>query len=299
MTDKAPLPEQLIDEETEKICKRYRIDPETARERFLFHFQKEAPRLNRALSKSPETDIRRLKEYKQVVKQVRKRIYYGLRQYHGEENDQALLADELKQAAAPGQNRKKIESLVDRLLFTHVSTRERRPHYPAFYQILFDRIGSPRTVLDLGCGLHPLSFPFRKQGRSVKKYVAVDRDPNVAEILKCCELLAKPAFFQILIADFADLHWEDLTKPEDTLFDVAFLLKLVPVLYRQNRKLLSHLETVPAKYMVVTGCVESMVRKENIERREKKAIYQFMETSGRKILAEFRIENEFGYILTK
>ena len=42
----------------------------------------------------------------------------------------------------------------------HISSKERLEFYPRIYKDLFTITGKPKTILDLGCGLNPLSYRY-------------------------------------------------------------------------------------------------------------------------------------------
>ena len=69
----------------------------------------------------------------------------------------------------------------DSLLLKHESTKERAQIYPEIYQRIFHITGSPKAILDLGCGINPLSYKFLK----IKpKYYAFDVNAIVVDIVK-------------------------------------------------------------------------------------------------------------------
>jgi hypothetical protein len=54
---------------------------------------------------------------------------------------------------------------------------------------------------------------------------------------------------------------------------------------------------VPATTIIVSGVKESMVKKHDIEHKERRAINNFINICGRSITAEFQLDNEFFIIL--
>lgn len=68
----------------------------------------------------------------------------------------------------------------DNLLLSHESTKERIAIYPEIYKRIFHITGSPQTILDLGCGLNPLSYKFMKINPF---YYAIDVSSIVIEIV--------------------------------------------------------------------------------------------------------------------
>jgi len=294
------LPKELVERETKAICKRYRIDPEEAENILQQHFQRRSDILKKILAKYPDEDITRLSAYKTIIKNVRKHIYYHLRQYQA---DQQKIEDLRKQLEQLIQNKfrtpdsHQIKHVVNELLLTHISTKERVHDYQAFYQEIFALIDPPRTILDIGCGIHPLSYPFEQSEYRPEVYVAVDNHPEVIETLTIFAPYAEPTRLIPVCADIAEASWTAYPEREIDIFDVAFMLKLIPVISRQRKNLLTKLAEVPSRQIVITATTEAMTRKENIRKREERVLFEFIEMTDKKIVATFQIGNEFGYLI--
>ena len=80
-------------------------------------------------------------------------------------------------------------------------------------------------------------------------------------------------------------------------FDLALMLKLIPVVQRQQRELIPLLLTVPAKSFLVTGSRYALTKNMDIEGRERKVIKDFIEKSGKNLTESLNTKNEFGYLL--
>ncbi len=63
---------------------------------------------------------------------------------------------------------------LDQALSLHQSTKERVPYYEDVYRQIFAATGEPTSILDLGCGLNPLSYPLLGYRPS---YTATDLNP--------------------------------------------------------------------------------------------------------------------------
>lgn len=53
-----------------------------------------------------------------------------------------------------------VRAALRRAMAQHASTRERLDHLEPFYAALAARVGTPRSVLDVACGLQPLALPW-------------------------------------------------------------------------------------------------------------------------------------------
>ncbi|HDN26485.1 MAG TPA: DUF3893 domain-containing protein [Thioploca sp.] len=296
MNHRLELPEERLEAEVKSICKRYKIAPETVRDILEQNFSKQPQLVQKILERHNHEDVTRFKEYKQVIKETKKQVYYSLRQYHQDQNQEKQLSTQLKELLKTQASSEQINQAVTELLLTHVSTQERVEYYQAFYEQLFSLIEPPTAVIDIGCGLHPLSYPFNNTKKPIS-YVAIDKDNTAIEYLKTFSSHKQPEWLMPICADIAQLEWLSYLNAEAKAWDLAFMLKLIPVVHRQNKALLAKLAEVPARQILVTASTEAMTRKENIMRREDKVLREFIRVANKKIRGHFRIANEFGYLL--
>lgn len=212
-------------------------------------------------------------EFKDFMRSLRKDIYYKLRTYRSvidSDNDIAV-------------NR---PISVNALAKTHISTKERLPFIEHFNAQLLNLIGDAKTILDLGGGLYPLIFPFEKFPK-LEKYVWLDKDKKVFNDLQTFAK-AQPKL-QLINEEIGTRDWPH--------FDVVLMLKLIPVIYRQKRVLLSALAQIPAHKILVTASKEAMTKHQNIRKREDVVLKKFIDMTGKKVATDFETENEFGYLL--
>lgn len=103
--------------------------------------------------------IKKSKTYKQIIKEMR-----------------AMMRKSIGVFISPTRSK-----VSEELLKKHESTKERLEIYPELYQRFFHITGNPKTLLDLGCGLNPLSYNYLK----IKpKYYAYDINSIVVDIIK-------------------------------------------------------------------------------------------------------------------
>ena len=291
------LPEALLNEEIEAICSRYRIDSASVRQILLENFAKNPALIEHIRLDYPTKEIKRLKAYKKVIKASRKQIYFQLRRYHRDPHEASLLKQALADVIQAGSKVRELRPMIDKLLQTHISTYERVESYASFYKQLFQIVGYPKSILDVGCGIHPLSYPFENVDTRPDRYVAIDNDQKAIDVLLSFATCA--GVHPVLRATCADISQVDWIGEQGSYheYDLVFMLKLIPVLYRQQPSLLSKLIEIPAKYILVTASKESLTRKEDISHREDRVLKMFIKMSHRKIVDKVIIENEFGYFL--
>jgi 16S rRNA (guanine(1405)-N(7))-methyltransferase len=157
-------------------------------------------------------------------------------------------------AAYAGGSPDGIRATCREVLSRHASTRERLPILRQFYAAIWAQTGVPRALLDLACGLNPLSVPWMGLGEGTT-YHAYDIDA------------ARVAFLERYLA-LAGLqggaHLQDiLCDPPAERADVALLMKSSACLERQRKdSTLSLLDTLDVRWAVVTYPVRSLGRRD-------------------------------------
>lgn len=96
---------------------------------------------------------------KAILKAVKRKLHNIVAPYLGEP-DYAALTDQLGQIEDYSLNSAPLRAFCLEVLSQHASTAERIPLMTNFYAQLFAVAGKPAVILDLACGLHPLSFPW-------------------------------------------------------------------------------------------------------------------------------------------
>jgi len=151
------------------------------------------------------------------------------------------------------------------LLTAHSSTRERLPILDEFYPPIWAVTGRPTVLLDLACGLNPLTIPWMDLPPGAC-YHAYDIDADrVAFLNRALTHLG------LRIDDCgspesairnpkSEIHCQDiLCQPPDIPADVALLLKTAPCLDRQEpdgaRRVLTSLR---ARFVVVSFAIKSL-----------------------------------------
>ena len=285
--------EALVAAEQEKICRHYRITSELAGD-FIRRHLLVGSDLPDKIASMPRRQVQRLASYQKAIKAARKEIYYYLRRYHRQDEAEREWIDALAALPRLPANPERLQHICAQLLQSHLSTRERYPAYPDFYCQLAGVLPSCRTILDLGCGMHPLSFPFSQYPDLT--YCAIDRDPEVIRILTLFAPQVLPTRLLPCVNRLESLVLDsDFSRKRN--YDLVLMLKLLPVIYRQNRQLFPALAAISGGKLLVTASSEAMTRHQNIARREQQILHEFISISGRQIAQEIRLTNEFGYLL--
>ena len=190
---------------------------------------------------------------KKILKDIKTELHkiYGSFQTNSKQKREKYL-EELK--IAPDNIK-----LTKKILLTNNSTKERLEDYEEIYQKIFEITGKPTSILDLGCGLNPLSFPFMNLEKI--NYYAYDIDN--ADIF-----LLNDYFFSIKekitgkaeTINLSTIEEDEIKKLPKT--DVCFMFKLVDVLdrrdHKQSEKIISNLNS---KWTVVSFSKKTLAGK--------------------------------------
>lgn len=151
------------------------------------------PKIRKKLENAENFEkIRKSAEIKQLVKLARAEIrpVYGLFQAGNAEKTEKLLKkleEEIRKQGNPLLTERKILEIHNEILQNHVSTRERLKFYSEFFEKIFQIIGKPQSIIDLGCGFNPMALPYMDRCINLSddfEYSAVEMNQNDLEIIK-------------------------------------------------------------------------------------------------------------------
>ena len=261
------------------------------------------------------SDLRKIEKntaFKNMLKEVKKEIYYDLRQYRNKgSGDKTQEIIKRLDEALEKNDLEKATGLFDESVREHVSTNERLEYIQNFHSQFEDLINGSRIIIDIGGGLYPLTFPF-ENAMNLNQYIWIDSDAKSYEILERFQKLYKKNMpssknshqikSQLNIPEiilynesFEQRKWNEYFSNEP---DLVLMLKLVPVIWRQQRNLIEKLASIPGKALLVTANKESMTKKANVVKRENAILLKFIKLTGRKVTRKIDTQNEFGYLLT-
>jgi len=151
---------------------------------------------------------------KKFMKNVRKKMHNIIAPYLGDP-DYSEAVTWLETAYGSG-NADEIKQACTRVLNQHASTCERVPYLKDFYQQLFTLSGKPSSILDLACGLNPISLPWMDLPARAEYYAYDIHTPRVKFINQFLILDGKQP-----LAEVRDI----LVNPPEIKSDVAFFFK--------------------------------------------------------------------------
>ncbi len=241
-------------------------------------------------------NFRRGSGYKKIIKYVRAFLRRAVGAYHkqGYKNNKQLLENLNGIIQSEGLLSPKSLEMHKHILATHSSTAERLKSYAPLYKMLFKAACLPKTILDLGCGLNPLSLPW--MGLPKLDYYAVDLNQDNLDIAK--------KYFEIAgIKGFVKrLNLRDITKTNVLLqfpkVEMCFMFKLLEVVEIKGHKiaelLISH---VKAGWIVASFATKTLSGKRMALKRR-----FWFEKLLRRLCFDFSIlemETEIFYIIHK
>jgi 16S rRNA (guanine(1405)-N(7))-methyltransferase len=179
-----------------------------------------------------------------AVKRVKRRLHQAVGAYRGAGMTDPLASVRATWAGDLGDP--EFRAACAHVLRGHASTAERLPHLDRFYERIWELTGGPlQTLLDLGSGLGPLALPWMGLSPTTT-YHACDVDRRSLEVAG--------EFFELVGQPHA-LHARDLVAAwsPPVRADVALLLKLVPLLDRQDPSAAARLlSALDARQAVIT-----------------------------------------------
>jgi hypothetical protein len=286
----------LIENLARSIAAAYKIDADTAAEQIAPLIELDRP-LQQALAEHPDlAAIRRMRVFKNAEKAARKHVYNYLRRYRRADAGGAAALSTLE-GLAPGEAPDAAQRAIRAICETHVSTAERLSSLAQLQTILAAVAGDVAGVLDVGAGVFPLLFLFRACPK-LECYRAIDKDKLAMRAVRAFARWRGLAALSALDWSLAD-GWDAVLPPGRTEFDLALLLKVVPVIARQEPRLLDVLAKIPARRLLITGSKQAMAKRRAIAHREKAAIRSFVDRYGLTVRDQFETADEIGFVVTR
>jgi 16S rRNA (guanine(1405)-N(7))-methyltransferase len=241
---------------------------------------------------------------KEASRATRSRLHQAYAAYEsGIDYDRAY--DDLHAAYAGGAPAD-IRAACARVMALHASTRERLPILERLYEEVFGRIGAPGVLLDLACGLNPLSLPWMGLQRGAA-YTAYDIDrervaflsrylslPGVAGVAATAGVAGVPGVGgRALVQDV-------LCSPPAERGDVALLMKSSACLERQRPgATLALLDALHVRHVVVTFPVHSLGRRKRGMPEHYERTFLDMLSGRPWPVAQLRFETELVFLVDK
>jgi 16S rRNA (guanine(1405)-N(7))-methyltransferase len=224
-----------------------------------------------------------------AVKRVKRRLHQAVGAYRGAAATDPLAA--VRAAWTGDLADETFRAACVELMRGHASTAERLPHLERFYAAIWGTTGPPGAVLDIGCGLGPLALPWMGLDRDAT-YHAVDVDRRALEVA---------GDFLALVGQPHATHTTDLVAdgPPPDRADVAVLLKLVPLLDRQDSRAAARvLRALDVKHAVVSFPARSLGGRRGMSATYRHRLDDLVAELEITDVREASVPNELVFVLT-
>ena len=247
------------------------------------------------LGKENYLRLRRAKEYKALVKEIRAE----LREVYG-----VFILKDYNKLPKLLEGLKKNPSLEthNKILGLHKSTKERLPYYAVVYKKIFETTGMPRRIVDLACGLNPFSYPYISALGYKPEYIACDlAEKDLAFIdtyFKIMGIQGKTRKIDLLRDDLSAVANASSRKGEKG--NVVFLLKTLDSLETIKRnvseQILKEIKEINAEIVVVSFSTKSLGGRKTIK-KERRSWFEKLIHKLKYTVKSFEIPGEMFYIL--
>jgi len=164
-----------------------------------------------------EIEICNQKNLKSAIKETKNRLHQAAGAYIEKAPNYDRWRVELN--AAP--NEAAIRDLSFVWMQSHSSTRERLPFIENFYRTSLESLGKISSVMDIACGLNPLSISWMGLGEGTR-YAAFDLYDDMTGFLL--------DYFRAVAVDGCAWAYNCAAAPPEQAADLALVLKFLPVL---------------------------------------------------------------------
>jgi len=229
---------------------------------------------------------KRSEGYRKIIKLTRQKLHSAYGVFQKDKGRVMDLLDELKRT----ENEHEIFSIHRMLLSSVLSTKERLPFYEELYTKIFAITGWPKSILDLGCGFNPMSFPFMRLEEV--DYYAYDINEEDIRILN--------EYFGIMGDDLNGkaklFKFEDYT--EFPKADICFLFKVLDILDKKGHKKSEELiKSLKCRWIVASFSTKTVSGKPM-----RHSYRGWMDRMLKRLGYEFKVlefENEIFYVIKK
>ena len=165
-------------------------------------------------------ELRNSKNRKEIVKNVKSKLYQVSGAYRNDNLDYSSLKEKLADVT-PEMPLEELKPVCQEIMHTHASTRERSGILDELYGEIFRDMPQPKTICDLACGLNPFSIPWMPLQPGFR-YEAFDLFSDMSDLLNC--------FFEKRGIDGKASQANLLYGMPGGPYDLAFLFKVIPCL---------------------------------------------------------------------
>jgi 16S rRNA (guanine(1405)-N(7))-methyltransferase len=241
------------------------------------------------ISRIGKHELMKRRNLKSAIKETKSKLHQVTGVYlEGKSNYDAWLV----RLSAAGKDTALIKDACREILQQHISTKERLTYIDEFYRVIFGQIPPIKTMLDVACGLNPLTIPWMDLDFSHQYYgwdVNIDMVEFVSTAVKSfnagCEIKSIDVFS---VTDFPQM-------------DVVLLLKTLPCLEQIQKNIsVFLLNQIKAKIIIVSFPTKSLGGlNKGMEQQYEKLLNKWLLGTSWKSNLKYQFSGETVYILNK
>jgi len=227
---------------------------------------------------------KRSEEYKRALKEVRKKLreIYGVFIEKNYSKKEKLLSEISKDNQ---------EEIISKILNLHKSTKERLPFYDEIYEKILRITGKQKTILDLACGLNPISYLWLGYKPN---YIASDISSKDLEFIQ--KFFAKTRIHgKTIQIDLVSEH----NKVKNIKTEICFFFKTLDSLEVRKKNISKNLiENINANWLVFSFSKISLGGGKKIAKSKRKWLINFIKKQGF-FYKEFEVPNEYFVVVKR
>jgi len=225
---------------------------------------------------------------KEVEDIVRQKLHNLVAPYLGDP-DYAELLDSLRDLP-PELGSADVRQFCLQVLNAHSSTRERIPVDEEFYREIFRFTGTPRTIMDVACGLNPFALPWMHL-QSDTRYLAYDLHQPRVDLIN--------AFLAHVGQNGSAIHQDILVDPPKVPADVVFFFKEAHRFdQREHGCNRSFLRKLPAKYILLSLPTVSLTGRRSMLDQDRRLVEAACDGQGWQV-SELLFDSEIVFCIRK
>jgi 16S rRNA (guanine(1405)-N(7))-methyltransferase len=194
-------------------------------------------------------ELNKRHSHKEALKSTKNKLHQVSGAYLDGHEQYARWLNQFQQAVLSG-DRAILQQLCLNIMSHHASTRERLPIIDQFYAVCMADWAPIQSVLDIACGLNPLSIPWMPLAANAS-YYAYDIHQQMLDFLAQC---------MVMLGVRGEAEAIDVVQncPSQEV-DVALVLKTLPCLEQIDKQAgYSILRAIRARYMIVSFPIHSL-----------------------------------------
>jgi len=236
-------------------------------------------------------ELLRRKNLRAAIKSTKNKLHQIGGAYFLRKPDYGLWLKNLKEARV-SEDEDSFRRTCARIMSCHYSTRERLSILDEFYTRIFALLPPTHSIMDIGCGFHPLSISWMPLSGKVE-YYAYDVYTDLTDFLNSYFLLFPD------IQGYAEARDVLRHLPENRA-DLAFILNTIPCFEQINRSDGAKiLESTKADFLVISFPTQTLGGREKDMRRYYEA--RFMQLMRRRNwrIQKLEFRSEIVFIVMK